>query len=259
MSQKHTLVIGGTRGLGRAVVRAFISEGHILSVIGRHEIAKKDKELKNSSYWTIDLSDSYSLSEALTEIVNKNGNLTNIIFCQRYRGDKDSWNGEIEVSLTATKKIIENLQDKFDGTQKSIVIVTSAASYYISQEQPVGYHVAKAGIKQLVRYYAMALGPKGINVNSVSPITFLKEESKNFYLQNEQIIDLYKKIVPLCRMVTAEEIAQIIVFLCSPKAAYITGQDIIVDGGISLHNHESLARKLTSLYYDITQDEDSSN
>lgn len=266
MKQKHTLVIGGTRGIGRAAVRAFINEGHILSVIGRHEVAEKDKELQNASYWIVDLSNSNSLSQSLTEILDKNGKLTNLIFCQRYKGNQDPWSGEIEISLTASKNIIENLRDKFDGThQNSIVIITSAASRYISQEQPIGYHVAKAGIKQLVRYYAVALGPNGIHVNSVSPITILKEESKHFYVQNEQMMDLYKTIVPLGRMGTAEEIAQVIVFLCSPKASYITGQDIIVDGGISLHNHESLARKLTSLRHDnvqkerITQNEKSSN
>ena len=75
----------------------------------------------------------------------------------------------------------------------------------------------------------------------------LKEESKHFYFQNEELHNLYKSIIPLGRMGTAEELANTIAFLCSPKSSFITGQTIIVDGGISLQWHESLARKLTPM------------
>lgn len=249
--KKHAFVIGGTRGIGRAAVRALVNEGYIVSVIGRRKPYDQDKELTNVNYWNADLLNSNSISKAVNEIIEKNGKITHLIFCQRYRGNEDTWGGEIEVSLTATKDIIEKLTDKFDGKpENSIVIITSAASQYISEEQPIGYHIAKAGIKQLVRYYAVALGPKGIRVNSVSPITVLKEESKQFYLQNEDLMNLYKTLIPLGRMATAEEIANIIVFLCSSNASFITGQDIIVDGGVSLQNHESLARKLASFLKD---------
>ena len=243
--KNHTLVVGGTRGIGRAVAKNFASEGHLVSVIGKREPSDKDREIKNVDYWIADLSNQGSIAKALSGIISKNGKLTNIVFCQRFRGDKDTWNNEFQVSVAATKSIIEQLAGKFEE-EGSIVAITSAASLFIAEEQPLSYHVAKAGIRQLVRYYAVMLGPKGIRVNSVSPITILKDESKQFYTQNEGIMKMYKEIVPLGRMGAAEEIADVVGFLCSKKSSFITGQEIVVDGGVSLQSHEAMARKLGS-------------
>ena len=241
----HALVVGGTRGIGRAVAKNFAGEGCVVSVIGMKEPAEKDKELKNVNYWIVDLSNKESIDRVLSDILAKNGKLTSLVFCQRYRGNKETWNGEFQVSLTATKIIIEQLAEKFED-EGSIVAITSAASRFIAQEQHLSYHVAKAGIKQLVRYYAVLLGPKGIRVNSISPITILKDESRHFYTQNESIMKMYREIVPLRRMGTAEEIADVVAFLCSKKSSFITGQEIVVDGGVSLQSHEAMARKLGS-------------
>ena len=246
--KKHILIVGGTRGMGRALVKAFAEEGHTLSVIGRRQPSEADQQILGVSYWTVDLLNQEQLSQSLTEIISKNGKLTNLVFFQQYRGDGDDWEGEIETSLTATKNIIEALAGEFDDSlEKSIVIVSSVAGQYIAQEQPLSYHVAKAGINQMVRFYAVTLGSQGIRVNSVASGTMLKEESKHFYFQNEELHNLYKSIIPLGRMGTAEELANTIAFLCSPKSSFITGQTIIVDGGISLQWHESLARKLTPM------------
>lgn len=248
MKKKHTLIVGGTRGIGRALVKTLAEQGHAVSVIGKRSPLKSDKNIPNVSYWILDLLDKDSLLRALTEIINQNGKLNNLIFFQRYRGEGDDWTGEIEVSLTATKDIIELLADKFDDANgNSIIIISSIASHFVAEEQPLSYHTAKAGLNQMVRYYAVALGPKGIRVNCVSPGTVLKDESKEFYLKNKQLHNLYKRITPLGRMGTSEDIAHAVEFLCSPKASFITGQNIVVDGGVSLQGHESLARKLTSL------------
>lgn len=248
MKKKHFLVIGGTRGIGRALVRTLAEESHVLSVIGRRRASEADRRIPDVHYWLVDLSDRERLSVVLAEIIRQNGKLSNLVFFQRYRGEGDDWIGEIQTSLTATKNIIERLVDEFDDTnENSIVIVSSIAGHFIAEEQPLSYHVAKAGLNQMVRYYAVALGPKGIRVNCVSPGTVLKDESRDFYLQNEQVYNLYRRIIPLGRMGTSEEIAHVIAFLCSPKASFMTGQNIVVDGGLSLQSHESLARKLTSL------------
>lgn len=248
MNKKHTLIVGGTRGIGQALAKTLVKEDHILSVIGRRLPEQSKRSVKNVHYWILDLLDQKSVSKALTEIINKNGRLNNLIFLQRYRGTRDEWFGEINVSMTATKDIIEKLANKFDDTNgKSIVIVSSLVTRFIVKEQPLSYHVAKACLNQMVLYYAVALGQKGIRVNCVSPSTVLKEESKKFYLKNKKLYDLYKKITPLGRMCTSEDIVNTIAFLCSPKASFITGQNIIVDGGLSLQSHESLARELASL------------
>ena len=246
MSKQHTLVVGGTRGTGRVIVRTLAEEGHIISVIGRRPPTDEEGCVSGIDYWSLDLLDEKRLDAALSEMIALSGKLTNLIFCQRFRGEGDDWSGEIATSLTATKKTVELFANQVDGnSQNSIVILSSVASYYVAEEQPLSYHVGKAGLTQMVRYYAVTLGPKGIRVNSVSSGPVLKEENKEFYLENEELHRLYRSITPLGRMVTSEDIAHITAFLCSPKASFITGQDIVADGGVSLQMQHSVARQLS--------------
>lgn len=117
----------------------------------------------------------------------------------------------------------------------------------IGDGQDLSYHVGKAGINQMSRYFAVYLGRKGIRVNSISPFTYLKEESKNFYSNNQKLMELYQEIIPMGRLGTAEDSANLIVFLCSSAAGFINGQNICVDGGLTLVWQEALARKIKSI------------
>ncbi len=130
---------------------------------------------------------------------------------------------------------------------KGIVMVSSVFSKQVGEGQLASYHVAKAGLDQLMRYYAVNLGSKSIRSNGVTPFTFLKEESKSFYLSNLPLTEMYANIIPLRRMATTEDSANAINFLCSPSASFLTGQNITVDGGLSLVWPETLARRLSGL------------
>ena len=244
MRNKHFLIIGGTHGIGKEIVRSLQSKKYHITVVGRKTPDQKQK--KNINYWTIDLLDEKKLSTEIKNMLTKIGNISHIIFCQRFRGSGDNWQSEFQVSLTATKQIIEETSSYFDTSkEKSIVIIASLASFFIGRDQPISYHVMKSALLQLVRYFAVTLGPLNIRVNSIAPCTILKEESKHFYLDNKKLHSLYKRIIPLGRMGTAKEISDIAEFLCSSGSTFITGQNIIADGGLSLISQERLARDLS--------------
>ncbi len=238
----HTLVIGGTRGIGRAAVRCFCELGHSVSVLGRRDAA--EAKLASVHAFRVDITNGRSLKVVLARALRTYGPVTNVIFLQRFRGEGDTWQGELAVSLTATQNIIEQLRGHF-AKPAAVVMVVSHASHLVTAEQPASYHVAKAGLVQLARCYAVALGHEGVRVNCITPGTVLKEESRDTFLKDKALQKLYGRITPLGRMGRAEEIADVIAFLCSAQASFVTGQNLAVDGGLSLHWQESLARLAT--------------
>src|SRR5207302_6598845 len=125
---------------------------------------------------------------------------------------------EMAVALTATKTLIEGLAAEFaDEGDRSMVMVASVATDLVARNQTLGYHTSKAALRQMARFYAVKLGPKGIRVNTVSPCTFVKAESAAYYAGQAAVQEVYAKITPLGRMGTAREVAEAVAFLCGPR------------------------------------------
>jgi NAD(P)-dependent dehydrogenase (short-subunit alcohol dehydrogenase family) len=244
----HTLVIGGSRGIGRTLVRVLAEGGQAVSVISRSAPAGLD-DLPTVRAWPADVTDASALTAALSATVRQQGPISGVVLLQRYRGDGDDWAGELATSLTATRSVLEWVgeQSRLSDAAISVVVIGSIAGSFIASEQPVSYHVAKAGITQLVRYYAVALGPTGVRVNSISPGTIVKEESQPLYQEHPELERLYRDIIPVGRMGTARDVADLAMFLLSERASFLTGQNIVLDGGVSLHGHEALARRVSPL------------
>jgi 3-oxoacyl-[acyl-carrier protein] reductase len=244
----HTIVVGGTRGIGRAITRELSRQGHNVTSIGRRDPSADDLKFPNVRHWSVDMSESTAADVVLNEIVAARGTPTNLVFSQRYRGDDDPWEGEIGVGLDITRQVVDFCaMPQHIATLKSIVAIASVAAGSILEEQHVGYHVAKAGLVHMMRHYAVTLGPQGVRANAVSPATTLKEESQNYFLNDAETMRFYEQLIPLRRMGNADDVANVVAFLCSDQSSFMTGQDLVVDGGVSLQNQETVARKATQL------------
>lgn len=147
----------------------------------------------------------------------------------------------MDCSISLTRHLIEGmLKGALLSPAASIVMVGSVASEYVCPEQDLGYHVGKAGMLQMARYYALKLAP--IRVNTVSPCVVLKTGVP--FPARPELIARFEKFIPLGRRGIAQDIINAIEFLLSNKAAYITGQNIVVDGGLTLRSHESMLREI---------------
>ena len=246
MTDKHYMVVGGTRGIGLALVQHLLGSdrGNRVSVFGRNH--NTEAPPPRLGVHAVDVSDGAALRSALDRAVGMHGKVNSIVFMQRNRSATDAFETDLSVALTATRvaidHLIENAYFVGDEAGDSIVMVSSIAEHYIAPEQDLGYHVSKAGLVQLARYYALQLGHQGIRVNVVSPCVVIKAAAQEYYRQNSWITDRYERFIPLGRAGTSQDIVNVIMFLAGDQASYITGQNITVDGGLTLRSHESIIR-----------------
>ena len=237
----HVVIVGGSKGLGKVVAEKFLKSGCLVTVLSRTPPDFRE----NLRHISVDLNFLQDATDLVSKVIKNSERVSYLIFCQRYRGDGDSWAGEIQVTLTATKLLIDAFSDHFLlGVDCAIGVVSSVYAQFVGSSQPASYHVAKAGLNQLVKVNACVLGKKGIRINSIMPLTYLKDESKEYYLKSSTNMALYEKLVPLQKMGTAEDSANLLKFLCSENASFINGQTIYVDGGVSVIWPEELAKQL---------------
>ncbi|MEO8172129.1 MAG: SDR family oxidoreductase [Sediminibacterium sp.] len=243
MPKKHHLVFGGSRGMGKEMVNTLCKLDKV-SLFGRN--LKTAGIGKDVNIFESDFTDIDRVVELLAAAVKKNGKIDSVIFLQRFRGEDPELNNNFYISVQFAQKIIdESLGKKYFKTHKqtnSVIFISSVADTYIAPEQPLGYHIGKAGVAQMTKYFAFNLAAHNIRVNCISPCVVMKKEARAYYKKNPKLNDLFKKHIPLKRMGEAADIINLVQFLSSNAASYITGQNIVVDGGLTLQTHESLIK-----------------
>ena len=244
MSNPHVVVVGGTKGLGRVVTQTFLDAGACVTVLSRS--APTEWEGTAPLHLPVDLETlGADAAQAVAKaVVSAGGPIRYLVFSQRYRGNSDSWAGELQVSLVATDLLMDAFAEHFvPAGDRAIAVVSSVYAEFVGPSQPAIYHVAKAGLNQLVRHRGWTLGRRGIRVNAIMPLTYLKPESRSFYLSNKELLDVYSRFVPLGRLGEAAECASVFTFLCSEGASFVNGQCLYVDGGVSVRWPEGVARE----------------
>lgn len=226
------LVVGGTSGLGLEYVKHCNSRGDNVVVISR-----RASNLPGVTSILCNLADRREVDGAIREVSKLNLRFDSFLFFQRNRegSDKDAWQSEFDVSVSSTRAFLQNSDRMFreDG-EKSIVIINSMAATFATRDASDAYQVSKAALLQLSRYYASILGRKGIRINTVTPFSFVKDSSRDFYDTNDKWHKIVEQRIPLGRICTPTDIINLVDFLISEKSQYITGQEIYIDGGLSL-------------------------
>ena len=254
LDNKTILVTGASGYIGSSVSRSISMLGAdlILVDIDKEKLFNLSNDIKNQNPANIktinaDLSKPKDVSKIFKYITSNklsiNGlvNSIGIVGTSRKKGwnttflkqDQESWEKALEINLTSIFFFIQKMEKYMNNaTNPSIVNISSmygtyAPDYSIYEgtkiNNPAAYSVSKAGLTYLSKWLATSLAPK-IRINSISPGGIYRNQEKKF-------VNKYIDKTLLKRMATEDDIAGCVVFLLSSLSSYITGQDIVIDGG----------------------------
>ena len=239
LNDKTVLVTGGTRGIGKSIVDIFLNAGANLLVTGTKkdeiEILNKNKKSLKITYLYLDFSSDESVNYFITQVIPKyniniliNNAGINKIDINTDTTDKD-YDLLNDVNLKGPYILAREVSKKMKlNAFGRIVNITSIWSV-VSKSGRSLYSLTKWGIVGLTKTLSIELAQYNILVNSVAP-GFTKTDLTESTNSLEEL-DKINLLIPMKRLAEPIEIANLVLFLCSNLNTYITGQNIVIDGG----------------------------
>ena len=241
MSKKTVLITGASRGIGKAILESFNNDYFIVGTGTSESSVQSILENINSmniqgNSFKLDLGDRESIKE-LTSLLNSKEIYPDILINNAgitrdnimLRMQEDEWDNVIDVHLNGQYLLIKSFIKKMVKNRWGRIINISSTSAVLGNKGQANYAAAKAGIEAMSRSLARELGSRNINVNCVAPGFIETDMTKEISAGNE---DFLASQIPLGRLGKPNEIAEVVNFLASNQANYITGQTIHVNGGL---------------------------
>ena len=230
---KRALVTGGSQGIGLATAQAFHAAGATVFVTGtRASGADYADDLSAFTYVPADFS-TPGAGKAVAEAVGAIDVLVN----NAGTGRPDEYTDEgfrfvVEVNLNAVMELSRELHPVLKERKGSIINIGSLASFLALRETPA-YTASKAALLGLTRALADKWAADGIRVNMVAP-GFIRTRMTEIQRTDADYEKRLLKAIPARRWGEPEEVAEVILFLASARAPYVTGQSLAIDGGLML-------------------------
>jgi len=247
LSGKIALVTGASSGIGRETARKLVELGASVTLVARDEerlcalaaqlggtpvaaVVRADLMVAGDRPRVV--AESVARWGQLDILVNSAGVIASGTLAATGRAE---WDAMLELNLHAVVEVTRAALPHLERTRGCVINVSSVAG---ARAFPglLAYAVSKAAVDQLTRCTALELGPKGVRVNAVNPGVVVTELHRRGYMDEATyaaFLEHSRTTHPLGRVGTAEEVADAIAFLASPRAAWLTGVTLPVDGGRS--------------------------
>jgi len=252
LREKKVIVVGGSRGLGRFIAEEYLKSGGQVIIFDREVPEETIRDMVK--FVQIDLEGicrDRRLPEEVLELLSSADILINNVRGERGNSflneTADSVMKAVNVGMTAPLLISQIFisLSAHPASEKSIVNISSIASQRVGEES-AGYHATKGGVESITRYLAVHAGPMGIRVNAVAPGFIVQPEHlKRFYSEgNIEYRDVAERCHPVGRVGTASDVTDVVLFLSSSRAGFVTGQTIVIDGGLGLRDGWAQANQI---------------
>ncbi|MCS7032584.1 MAG: glucose 1-dehydrogenase [Phycisphaerae bacterium] len=242
--ERHAVVTGGAKGIGAATARALAAEGARVSILDVDETAGQlAAELPGARFFRCDVSRSVEVEAAIEQAIAASGDiwvLVNNAGIQTYGTCVDTteaeWDRTMNVNLKSaflcSKAAIPSMLRRGGG----VIVNLASVQAFVSQHQVAAYTTSKTALLGLTRSIAVDYAPK-VRCVAVCPGTIDTPMLRNAIELSpdpQEVLQECHDMHPVKRIGRPEEVAALIVFLCSDEAGFITGQPIRIDGGLGL-------------------------
>lgn len=236
---KRVLVIGGSSGIGNGIAQGFRARAAEVFVTGTRPdegdyLEAEDSDLAGVTYRQLDATD----RDAVDVLAGELGAIDVLVCCQgavrygRAEFEREGWDTVVAVNLSSVMDCARAFHAGLAERKGAIIVVSSTGAFHAMIGNPA-YGASKAGAASLVTSLAQAWARDGMRVNGIAP-GFVPTKMTRTTTENEKRREGAIARIPLGRMGTPEDMAGAALFLASPLAAYVTGQTLIVDGGLTL-------------------------
>ena len=257
VSDKIVVVVGGARGIGLGIAKKFSAlKARVVIVDINWELANEAvNSIKQdggaATFLGADISVPAEIEEVMSEVAQQYGGMDVLVNSaapirspQHVKAPNlfsmDDWDYEMNV-LVKAQACLARTALPYLATAKGNVVNLSSIAGSLVTHQNCAYHAAKGAVDQLTRYLAFEFGVVGVRVNAISP-GLVERESGPTISDDSNSATIIDQIIPLKRAATSSDIANVAVFLSTSAGSYITGQSIVIDGGLSLGEQFGVAK-----------------
>ena len=258
LTGKTALITGAGQGLGFEIAQNLSREGMRVLIAdcqrqqGEDAAEQIRKEGGQADFFHVDLGSAESVNQMIERVVEKYQQLHLLVNNAKANPTSptedmslENWDLSMKVTLSGSfycARAVIPVMEKAGGG--CIINISSIAATTVCNELP-DYHVAKAGVNHLTRHLAYWAGPKGIRVNNISPGFIIKKENVPRYEADKKWKNRWEWCHPLRRAGYSEDLSNAILFLASDFSSFITGQNLVIDGGLTLSEPGDLLTRYT--------------